>query len=59
MRVTVDLPDELVAEIERRSPNAKWQTIITDALLFALSQADAESLDNQPPDDEATGAGQT
>jgi hypothetical protein len=42
MRITVDIPDDLAAECERRAPNTTWNQLITDALVYALAQADTE-----------------
>jgi hypothetical protein len=46
MRITVDLPDDVAAECERRAPNTTWQRLITDALVYALTQADTEQETN-------------
>jgi hypothetical protein len=45
VRVVVDLPDDLVSEVERRKPNATWQSLIVDALTYAIAQADAQQPD--------------
>lgn len=58
----IDIDDELVAEVERRMPNATWQTIITDAITYALAMADTgqqqQQPDNQPPNNETASAEQ-
>jgi hypothetical protein len=52
VRITVDLPDDVAAECERRAPDTTWQRLITDALVFALTQAGAEQPDSEAPEDE-------
>jgi hypothetical protein len=53
MRVTIDLPDALIDQVECRMPNAKWSTLIIDALTYCITMADAASSGSQPSDDEA------
>jgi hypothetical protein len=43
MRITVDLPADLVEEIERRLPDATWSQLIIDSLVFALTEADEQA----------------
>jgi hypothetical protein len=49
VRVTVDLPDDLAAEVERRTPDLTWSQLIVAALVFALAEADAEQPDAHQP----------
>ena len=48
MRVTIDIDDELANEIEQRTPDISWSSLIAAALRFAIEAADAEQHDNQP-----------
>jgi hypothetical protein len=50
----IDIPDALANEVEQRLPNATWQTIIVDAITFAMTMADAASPDSGPSDDDDT-----
>jgi hypothetical protein len=55
MRVTVELPDHLVAEIEGHMPDITWSRLITDCLEYALAMADSEPHDGpQSPDHPTT-----
>jgi hypothetical protein len=42
VRIAVDLPDDLIAEIEAPAPDTSWSQLIADALTFAFDQADAQ-----------------
>jgi hypothetical protein len=43
VRITVDLPDDLAAEIEQRAGDFTWSQLIVDALVYALAQADTQT----------------
>ena len=49
----IDIPDDIVAECERRAPDLTWSSLIAASLRYALDQADTEQHD-QPSDDETT-----
>ena len=41
MKVTVDIDDDLAEECAARTPDLTWQQLISDALRFALEQAES------------------
>jgi hypothetical protein len=42
VRITVTIPDDVADECARRAPDTTWSSLVTSALVYALTQADNE-----------------
>jgi hypothetical protein len=50
VKIVIELDDALIDEVEFRCPDLSWSELVTDALTYAMTMADAEKQHDEPSD---------